>query len=126
MLNRIYKRRKLTGRYSLLLLTIAACMGFNDRKDLTINGESNCKKLNVKVEAKYEAQDKTKKGSIVIDYKDENASSLIVSVVGPNKFYIKSLKESELKGLSKGIYSVVIVGKDDSQNYCPTHIQLEI
>jgi hypothetical protein len=100
-------------------------MGFNGRNDLQRSSENNCKKPDVKVEAKYEAQNK-KKGTLVIDYKDENASSLIVSVVGPDKFYIKSLKESELKGLSKGIYSVVIVGKDDSQNYCPTHIQLEI
>ena len=125
MLNRIYIGRKLTGRFLLLLLTIVTCMGFSERTVTALYKGNDCKNPDVKVEAKYESQDK-KKGILVIEYKDENASSLIVSVVGPNKFYIKSVKESELKGLSKGSYTVVIVGKDDSQNYCPTHIQLEI
>jgi hypothetical protein len=28
--------------------------------------------------------------------------------------------------LSRGVYAVVVVGRDESSNYCPTHIQVEI
>lgn len=125
MLNRFYNGPKIIGRFSLLMLTIAASMGFTKEADNFKFSEFACKKPDVTVEAKSDPNDK-KKGTLVIDFKNENVSALVVSVVGPKKFYIKNLEESELKGLSKGNYTVVIVGKDDSQNYCPTHIQLEI
>lgn len=86
---------------------------------------SNCRKIEVNADVRYESTNK-KKGTIVIDYKGQDEAQFRVSVIGPEKYYLKDLQDKEIKGLSKGRYSVVIVGKDESSNYCPTHIQVVI
>lgn len=86
---------------------------------------TECKNIDINAEVLYDKSNR-KRGTIVIDYKENDESLFRISIVGPKKFYINDLKEKEVKGLSSGSYSVVIVGKDESLNYCPTHIQVVI
>lgn len=120
-----HTHRYLIARFLFLLILFFAISGFSV-KDLNSNfSDTACKKIDIKADVKFESENK-QKGTIVIDYKGHNPSSLLISVVGPKKYYYKDLKESELKGLSKGVYAVVVVGREESSNYCPTHIQVEI
>jgi hypothetical protein len=115
----------LIARFLFLLILFFAINGFGLKDRNTDFSETACKKIDIKADVKFESDNK-ETGTIVIDYKGHNASSLLISVVGPKKYYYKDLKESELKGLSRGVYAVVVVGRDESSNYCPTHIQVEI
>jgi hypothetical protein len=120
-----HTHRYLIARFLFLLILFFAISGFGLR-DLNSNfSVTACKKIDIKADVKFESENK-QKGTIVIDYKGHNPSSLLISVVGPKKYYYKDLKESELKGLSRGVYAVVVVGREESSNYCPTHIQVEI
>ncbi len=64
--------------------------------------------------------------SIKIDLKEVETSSLIISLVGPKKIFLKDLKDNEIRNLAKGTYSLVIVGRDESSGYCPKHFQVII
>jgi hypothetical protein len=117
--------RYFIARFLFLLILFFAISGFNLKNLNPVFSDTACKKIDIKAEVKFESDSK-ETGTLVIDYKGHNASSLLISVVGPKKYYYKDLKESELKGLSRGVYAVVVVGRDESSNYCPTHIQVEI
>jgi len=64
--------------------------------------------------------------SIVIDLKGIESPSVIISLVGPKKLFLKDVKENEIKNLGKGTYSLVITGRNESSSYCPKHFQVII
>jgi len=88
-------------------------------------GTQNCKEMEVSYQVVNDSNGGTDK-SIVIDLKQIEKSSVIISLVGPNKFFLKDVNENEIKNLKKGTYSLVIVGRSESSEYCPKHFQVII
>jgi hypothetical protein len=84
----------------------------------------DCEEITVEVSGELSSNQAT--GSIKIDLKGMDGSKLIISVVGPKKFYLKDNKENEIKNLTRGIYSVVVVGREESYNYCPRHFTVDM
>jgi hypothetical protein len=88
----------------------------------TVGVTQNCKELDVT----YQVVNDPNGGTILIDLKQIEKSSVIISLVGPNKLYLKDVNENEIKNLKKGTYSLVIVGRSKSSDYCPKHFQVII
>ena len=84
-----------------------------------------CKQINVSYEV-IKDQNAGDKSSIKIDVKDTQTSELVISLVGPKKIFLRDITELEIKNLSKGTYSLVIVGREESAGYCPRHFQVVI
>lgn len=84
-----------------------------------------CKEINVSyvVVKDPNAGDKS---AIIIEVKDTQTSELIISLVGPKKLFFRDISEMKIKNLSKGTYSLVIVGREESAGYCPRHFQVVI
>lgn len=84
-----------------------------------------CKEIN----ASYELIKETNTGdnnSIKINLKDVQISQLNISLVGPKKMFLQDINEYEIKNLSKGTYSLVLVGREESLGFCPKHFQVII
>jgi hypothetical protein len=64
--------------------------------------------------------------SIKIVLKNVETSTVLTSLIGPKKLFLTDIKESEIKDLGKGTYSLVIVGRDESSGYCPKQFQVII
>ncbi len=91
----------------------------------SFNVRLNCDEIN----ASFEVTSGTGGGpnnAIILDIKDAERTSLIISLVGPKKLFLRDVKESEIKNLAKGTYSLVIVGRAESSGYCPKHFQVII
>jgi len=92
---------------------------------ISLIGYQACKEIN----ASFEVNQVTQGGSnnsIVFDLKESDRTSFIISLIGPKKLFIQDVNENEIKNLSKGTYSLVIVGRDESSGYCPKHLQIII
>jgi hypothetical protein len=84
-----------------------------------------CQEINISYEV-IKDKSGTDKSSIKIETKDTQISELIISLVGPKKLFLRDITEMEIKNLSKGTYSLVIVGREESAGYCPRHFQVLI
>jgi hypothetical protein len=83
----------------------------------------------VEIDASVEALRKNgnaSRGSIKIDFKNLKRSDFIVTVIGPKRLVLKDVSDEEVKELSRGSYSVVIVERTESIGYCPKHFKVEI
>jgi len=84
-----------------------------------------CKEINASYEV-VKDRSMDDKSSIKIDLKDTQTSELIISLVGPKKLFLNDITDVEIKNLSKGTYSLIIVGREESVGYCPKHFQVVI
>jgi hypothetical protein len=111
---------KYNGFYLVVMAGICASFTFRPGQDTVKN--SACQEIDIMVEGMRRESG----GSIKIDFKQSEPSRLMVSIIGPKKFYIKDSRETEIKNLAKGMYSVVVVGREESYNYCPRHFTIDI
>jgi hypothetical protein len=122
----MYTNRTLKG---LLVLFFFLFLGVVVYASPTPNPSSKayqkCKEINVSYKV-IKDRNTGDKGSIKIDLKDAQISQLIISLVGPKKFFLRDITEMEIKNLDKGTYSLVIVGREESAGYCPMHFQVVI
>lgn len=64
-------------------------------------------------------------GVIQLDIKS-NKSDLSISFFGPKGLVKIKLDKTEIDGLAKGKYLVVLSGKRESDNYCPKSLEIII
>jgi hypothetical protein len=88
-------------------------------------GNPKCKEINITFEVISDPTTGTN-NTIKIDLKEVKSAEVIISLVGPKKIFLQDIRESEIKNLSKGTYSLVVVGKEESSGYCPTTFQVYI
>jgi hypothetical protein len=87
--------------------------------------DQKCKEIDISFEVTNDPTASTNH-SIKLDMKEVKSTSVIISLVGPKKLFLQDIKESEIKNLSKGTYSLVIVGREESSGYCPKQFQVII
>jgi hypothetical protein len=105
--------KSLTYRY---LLTV-----FFLTYSLSLAAQTGCKEIMAKVEVvKVDG-----KSVVKIDFNGQGASQLLVSVVGPKGYSKMDITETEIKGLAKGGYTLVINGRKEG-DYCIKHFQFTI
>lgn len=110
---------------TLLLFQLVSAGAFSIPFSNALAVNVDCRELDVSVEVTKDINEGIN-NTIKIDLKDLKSSSVIISLVGPKKLFRKDIQDTEIKNLSKGTYSVVIVGRDESMGYCPKHIQVII
>lgn len=118
----------LSQKHLILFLSFAFLVGVAGAEPAPGSPSKVSLKCN-EINASFEIIKDTSGGSnnsIKIDLKEVETSSLIISLVGPKKIFLKDLKDNEIRNLAKGTYSLVIVGRDESSGYCPKHFQVII
>jgi len=108
----------------ILTLTLVA-QGADNAAVLLLKGSLECKEINSSFKVIRDSNGGSN-NSIVIDLKEVERTSLIISLIGPKKLFLKDVNSNEIKNLSKGTYSLVIVGRNESSDYCPRHFQIII
>jgi hypothetical protein len=122
----MYTDRTLKGFFVLLFLPFL-CVVANASPSPNPGSKAfqKCKEINVSYVV-VKDRNTDDKSSIKIDVKETQISELIISLVGPKKLFLRDITEMEIKNLSKGTYSLVIVGREESAGYCPRHFQVVI
>ena len=101
-------------------LTIAFLLTFGIAK-----AQTDCKDIKATIEI-FQAGQKAEKASVTIDFHGQSTSSFTVSIIGPKTFFKKDIKETEVKELHKGTYTLVFAGKREEDNYCMKHLEFTI
>lgn len=84
-----------------------------------LHSDQKCKEIDISFEV-------INNHSIKIDLKEVQSTAVIISLVGSKGLYLQDIKESEIKDLSKGTYTLIIVGRLESAGYCPKQFQVII
>ena len=87
--------------------------------------ESDCKEINASIEV-FDAKQDGQNGSVKIDFKGQSSSSFVTSLVCPKKYFKKDILTYEVTELKKGIYTLVLVGKNERDNFCPKHFEFTV
>ena len=87
--------------------------------------QDNCKEIKATIEV-FQAGQKAEKASVKIDFKGQSNSNLNLTLIGPKGFFRKDIQESEIQGLQKGAYSLVITPKREEDNFCQKHFGFTI
>jgi len=117
--------RNLVFIFCCLFLFVAAAAE-PIQPSVNINMPQKCKEIVVSIEVTKDTDAGINDSTLKINLSEVNGSDLIISLVGPKKIFIKDIRESEIKNLTKGSYSLVLVGREESSGYCPKQIQVLI
>jgi len=93
---------------------------------LKLNLPQACKEINASIEVTKVTDGSINNNTLKINLSEVKGSDLIISLVGSKKIFIHDIRESEVKNLEKGTYTLVLVGREESSGYCPKQIQVLI
>lgn len=106
----------LKGRHLAFALVIISFNSF---------GQINCKEITASIESfntKVDLQD----GSVKINFKEQASSSFVIYLFGPGRYLKKDIQQEEVKGLKRGSYTLVLVGRNEQDNFCQKHFEFII
>jgi hypothetical protein len=87
--------------------------------------QSDCKEVKASIEV-FQAQNEAENGSIKINFNGQSGASFILTLIGPKQYYLKDIQETEIKGLKKGTYTLVVNGRKEQDNFCQKHFEFMI
>lgn len=82
-----------------------------------------CQPIDMKVGKEYH---ETSGGTIAIDLKDLKMNALSINLIKPGGKKVLDAKTLEFKNLERGEYIVIVTGRSEDDDYCPTYIKLSI
>ena len=88
-------------------------------------GQADCKEIEASIKV-LDANQGKQNGSVKIDFKGQANSNFIVHLVGPKAYFQKDLKETEVKELKQGGYTLVLTGRKEKDNFCQKHFEFII
>lgn len=103
--------------YSFLLLALSSA---------NANAQAmSCQPIDLKVDlAKNELTGKLNTVKIAAD--ERLSGKLSTSIIGPNGYFKGGTSDTEFKNLASGEYVVVVTGRREDDNYCPTQKKIII
>ncbi len=116
LLNTLFLRSLIIIFFFQFLVSVADATA---TPDLPLRSDQKCKEIDISYEVINDH-------SIKIDLKEMKSAAVIISLVGSKGLYLQDIKESEIKDLSKGTYTLIIVGRLESSGYCPKQFQVII
>lgn len=85
--------------------------------------DGSCHAIDVQVAKAYS---ESNGWSIAIDLKGLKLNNLNINLIQPKGKKILDAKTLEFKNLERGEYIVIVIGRSEEDDYCPTYIKLSI